>query len=128
MTEKEMLEFEFEFTTTNIINALEGEELVTVRKMVKEYFDEHLFADIIGLTEPQEAFIHRENDNVPEDENWELFKKENKEYFLKQLMDENSKYHAIYKAYVILFGFAWNPEMKFDFDELGIDTKALGTD
>ena len=123
-----MLEFEFEFTTTNIINALEGEELTSVRNKLKEFFDEHLFADVVGITDPQEAFIRREDDNISEDENWELFKKENKEHFLKQLMDEDSKYHSIYKAYVILFGFAWNTEMKFDFDELGIDTKALGTD
>jgi len=58
------------------------------------------------MTNAQIGFAQREEDGMNEEENLALFKKENKEEWLKMLSDtkQEYRYSEIYHAWVELFG------------------------
>jgi len=77
-----------------------------INNELKKFFNEHLFEQVIGMTNAQIGFAQREEDGMNEDENLALFKKENKEEWLKMLGDtkQEYRYSEIYQAWVELFG------------------------
>jgi len=77
-----------------------------INNELKKFFNEHLFDQVIGLTNAQINYAQREEDGMNEDENLALFKKENKQEWLKMLADDKNefRYSEIYQAWEKLFG------------------------
>jgi len=85
---------------------LKEKKFNTINNELKKFFDEHLFKEVIGMTNAQINYAQREQDGMEEEENLTIFRKENKEEWEKMLNDEAGeyKYSEIYQAWVKLFG------------------------
>ena len=77
-----------------------------INNELKKFFNDHLFDQVIGLTNAQINFAQREEDGMNEDENVKIFQKENKEEWIRMLADDKGefRYSEIYQAWVKLFG------------------------
>jgi len=125
MTELEMLEWEFEYSATHNINLLEDCDPY-VRELMREAVSDKLFRENMhGLTDAEENYIRRQDEGVPQTTNHEIWKKENREWWIEVLSDKYKKFHGFYFNYVRLFGFPWNPQGKFDANILGLKIEEL---
>jgi len=69
-----------------------------INNELKKFFNEHLFEQVIGMTNAQIGFAQREEDGMNEDENLALFKKENKEEWLKMIAFLNESYSKLIRS------------------------------
>jgi len=81
-----------------------------INNELRKFFDEHLFKEVIGMTNAQINHLQREEDGMDEEENLKIFRKENKAEWEKMINDEAGeyKYSEIYQAWVKLFGLPFN--------------------
>jgi len=77
-----------------------------INNELRRFFDEHLFGEVIGMTNAQINHLQREEDGMDEEENVAIFRKENKAEWKKMIEDKEGKYKfsEIYQAWVKLFG------------------------